>query len=48
MATFTQLMVIFITSFMDSKVHSTGFLKRPYLPHSVQMAGTGDFLKENE
>ena len=32
--------------FMDLKVHPFGFLKRPYLLHSVQMAVTGDFLKK--
>ena len=31
---------------MDSKVNPYGFPKRSYLRHSVQMAGTGDFLKK--
>ena len=31
---------------MDSKVRSFDFPERSYLLHSVQMAGTGDFLKK--
>ena len=32
--------------YMDLKVHSFGFLKRPYLLHSVQIAVTGGFFKK--